>query len=227
MSSTLIDRAGLAGDATQALDRQGVDSALITLIGGTSGTAVKLQTCDTATGSFTDILTLADGASDLYAGVAVDLRECERYIKVTGATMAIAVFGDMNYNVKDLTVKTGEIPSGDVTVEDNKTATIDVSAYTEPVEVEPTDGNDAMAKVTVTLSNIPVAGATLYAWKDASDNIAYTTSETPEAEGACYLAATTGLASDTIKTVADDTITVTVSETDTDYTRYSTGDITL
>ena len=42
-----------------------------------------------------------------------------------------------------------------VTVEDNKTATINVSTYTSPVEITPTSGNDAMAKATVTLSNIP------------------------------------------------------------------------
>lgn len=40
-------------------------------------------------------------------------------------------------------------------LEDNKTATIDVSTYTEPVEVTPTSGKDGMKKVTVTLSNIP------------------------------------------------------------------------
>ena len=44
---------------------------------------------------------------------------------------------------------------GDVKVETNKTATIDVSQYTEPVVITPTEGKDAMAKATVTLSNIP------------------------------------------------------------------------
>lgn len=46
---------------------------------------------------------------------------------------------------------------GDVEVETNKAATIDVSAYTEPVVIEPSDGKGAMAKATVTLSNIPEA----------------------------------------------------------------------
>lgn len=46
-----------------------------------------------------------------------------------------------------------------VTVEDNKAATINVSTYTQPVEITPTSGNDAMAKATVTLSNIPSGGA--------------------------------------------------------------------
>ena len=49
-----------------------------------------------------------------------------------------------------------------VTVEDNKTATINVSTYTRPVEITPTSGNDAMAKATVTLSNIPSGSAPDY-----------------------------------------------------------------
>jgi hypothetical protein len=40
-------------------------------------------------------------------------------------------------------------------LEDNKEETIDVSTYTEPVEITPTEGKDGMKKVTVTLSNIP------------------------------------------------------------------------
>lgn len=50
---------------------------------------------------------------------------------------------------------------GDADLEDNKEATIDVSAYTEPVEIEPTEGKDGMKKTTVTLSNIPSGGAEL------------------------------------------------------------------
>lgn len=42
-----------------------------------------------------------------------------------------------------------------VSLEDNKTKTINVSTYTEPVEVTPTSGKDGMKKATITLSNIP------------------------------------------------------------------------
>ena len=42
-------------------------------------------------------------------------------------------------------------------IEKNKAVTIDASAYTEPVAVTPTSPNDAMEKVTVTVSNIPVS----------------------------------------------------------------------
>ena len=40
-------------------------------------------------------------------------------------------------------------------LENNKTATIDVSTYTDPVEVKPSSGKDGMKKATITLSNIP------------------------------------------------------------------------
>jgi hypothetical protein len=54
---------------------------------------------------------------------------------------------------------------GDAKISTNTAKTIDVSAYTEPVEVEPAEGYDATKKVTVTLSNIPSGGpVTLYAW---------------------------------------------------------------
>jgi len=42
-------------------------------------------------------------------------------------------------------------------VENNKAATINVSTYTQPVEVTPTSGKTSMKKATITLSNIPVA----------------------------------------------------------------------
>lgn len=41
-------------------------------------------------------------------------------------------------------------------LEDNHQTTIDVSTYTEPVEVTPISGKDGMKKNTVTLTNIPV-----------------------------------------------------------------------
>jgi len=51
---------------------------------------------------------------------------------------------------------------GDVELEDNKSAAINVTAYTSPVVVNPTEGEDAMKKVTVTLTNIPSGGTPLY-----------------------------------------------------------------
>ena len=48
--------------------------------------------------------------------------------------------------------------AGSSDIEENKEATIDVSDYAEPVEITPTEGKDGMAKVTVTLDNIPSSG---------------------------------------------------------------------
>ena len=160
---TMLDKCAVAGDITQALDRRGVATVAITVIGGTESTAVKLQSCETADGSFTDFKELipASGATaDQYKGFVVDLYGAGKFIKVVGATMATAVFGDCDYDVKQVAIKAGEIPSG-ADLENNKTATIDVSTYTEPVEVTPTSGKDGMKKATVTLTNIPSGGGAL------------------------------------------------------------------
>ena len=50
--------------------------------------------------------------------------------------------------------------TGGAEIEANVAETIDVSQYTEPVEITPAAGKDGMAKATVTLSNIP-SGADL------------------------------------------------------------------
>ena len=47
---------------------------------------------------------------------------------------------------------------GSASLDNNVEKTIDVSTYTEPVEITPTQGKDGMAKATVTLSNIPSSG---------------------------------------------------------------------
>lgn len=226
MRSQVIDMIGYAGDISTAKDRIGIDSALIMVKGGTSGTAIKVVTCSTSNGEFVDYVTLeTEGASDLVKGYYVDLKGADKYIKVTGAKFADVVFGDCNFDPKGV-VATGEVPVT-ADLDNNIAETINVSTYTAPVEVTPTEGKDGMKKATITLSNIPVAGATLYAWKDGSNNIAYTETATPEAEGDCYLSAVTGLTSDTIKAAAEGKITITISEEDVEYSRYSDGDITL
>lgn len=47
-------------------------------------------------------------------------------------------------------------------LEDNKEVTINVSQYTQPVEIEPTAGKDGMKKVTVTLDNVPYERTLMY-----------------------------------------------------------------
>ena len=53
-----------------------------------------------------------------------------------------------------------ENPSGGsgADLENNHQATIDVSTYTNPVEITPTQGKDGMKKATITLDNIPSGG---------------------------------------------------------------------
>lgn len=63
---------------------------------------------------------------------------------------------------------------GDIEVESNKAASINVSTYTKPVAVTPTSGKDAMVKATITLTNIPVAKEEIDL--DASENTTYTPS---------------------------------------------------
>ena len=162
---TMLDKCAVAGDITQAIDRRGAWSCAITVIGGTESTAVKLQSCETADGIFEDFKTLipsAEASASQYKGFVVDISGAKNFIKVVGATMATCVLGDCDADVKKVAIKAGEIPSG-ADLEDNKTATINVSTYENPVEVTPTSGKDGMKKATITLSNIPsVAHPTLY-----------------------------------------------------------------
>lgn len=167
--NTMLDKCAVAGDITQAIDRRGCWAAAIVIIGGSSSTAVKLQSCDTADGSFEDykeLIPASAASTDQYKGFVVDLYGAKKFIKVTGATMATAVLGDCDHDVKNITIKAGEVPEVPA-LENNKTATIDASIYTAPVEVTPTSGKDAMKKATITVSNIPEIEAT----KEVSINV--------------------------------------------------------
>ena len=80
----------------------------------------------------------------------------------------------------------------DIPLEINKTETINISSYADPVEITPTAGKDAMKKVTVTLTNM----TRMYVWKDPSGNpnphYMYTTySNVSESDGHAYQCGTT------------------------------------
>ena len=133
-----------------------------------------------------------------------------------------------------------EIAGGSSDIEENKEATIDVSTYTEPVEIVPTEGKDGMAKCTVTLSNIPAGGsANAYAWKDGNDNYVYTSfAEAPADQAAfaeeCLLVSSSIMHvvsfADTQAVYAKvdaNTFSVTQSDVTTTYTRDSSADFTL
>lgn len=159
--TTMLDKCAVAGDITQGIDRTGCWTCAITVIGGTSSTAVKLVTCDTVNGSYEDfkeLISASAAETDQYKGFVVDLHGAKKYIKVTGAVMATAVFGDCDHDVKKIAITAGEVPSS-ADLEDNKAVTIDVSTYTSPVEVTPSEGKDGMKKATITVSNIPSVGA--------------------------------------------------------------------
>lgn len=167
MRSQVINMIGYAGDITTAKSRLGIYSALVMVKGGTSGTPIKVVTCSTSDGEFVDYVKLADGASDIVKGFYVDLSGADKYIKVTGATYADVVFGDCDFDPKSI-VTTGSVPAPTADLDNNKTETINVSTYTEPVEVTPTEGKDGMKKATITLSNIPEIEATKAVSIDAS-----------------------------------------------------------
>lgn len=154
MRSQVIDMVGYAGDISSAKERIGINSALIMVKGGTVGIAIKVVTCATSDGDFKDYVVLeTSGASDLVKGYYVDLKGADKYIKVTGAKFADVVFGDCNFDPKGI-IATGSVPVT-ADLDNNKTATIDASTYTAPVEITPTAGKDGMKKATVTVSNIP------------------------------------------------------------------------
>lgn len=62
-----------------------------------------------------------------------------------------------------------------IKLEPNKAATIDVSQYTEPVVITPTEGKDGMEQTTVTLSNITSGSVKLYYWTNENGTIDYYT----------------------------------------------------
>ena len=119
-------------------------------------------------------------------------------------------------------------------VENNKEATINVSTYTQPVEITPTSGKNSMKKATVTLTNIPSPSGdfVFYAWKGDGEVVKYTLSETPSVDDKVYsegynqgdIQTETTLK---VKAVGEGTITVTISSSDEVFARYSDGDITL
>jgi len=73
------------------------------------------------------------------------------------------------------------ISGGDAKISTNTDAEIDVSAYTEPVVVEPAEGYDATKKVTVELKNIPVAQGTAYAWANGDKYVYLNVATAPDA----------------------------------------------
>lgn len=141
--------------------------------------------------------------------------------------------------IEELYINHEKVDIGSDSLQDNKEVTIDVSAYTEPVEITPTSGKDGMSKATVTLSNIPSGGsADLAKWTDGEDGVHYFNIKTsPEDGGVIYqLKAFNDVfdktplmnRDDTYAKTSDTVFTVTDSSENTvTYTRDSTGDVTI
>ena len=211
---------GYAGDITSAQNRIGINTALVMVKGGTVGTAIKVVTCSTSDGVFTDYAVLeTSGTADLVKSYFVDITGADKFIKVTGALFADVVFADCNFDPKGI-VATGTVPVV-ADLENNHAQTIDVSTYTGPVEVTPTSPKTGMKKATITLSNIPALK--LYAFGDA-EGVVYL-AEIPAEDGSCtaYVPSATGLEA-TEATYAEET-GVTIS-TDS-FARYTDGDLTF
>ena len=74
-------------------------------------------------------------------------------------------FYDTNLNITKARISNGDIVELEINdkvvnlnssdLESNKDVSIDVSEYSNPVEITPTSGKDGMEKATVTLTNIP------------------------------------------------------------------------
>ena len=122
-------------------------------------------------------------------------------------------------NLKDKTFKQATAGAG-IDLEANHASTVDVSTYTQAIEITPSDTYEAMEKVTLTLTGI-IKG--LFAFGTAEGAVYLTA--IPSADGAvkAYVPSATGI-SKVDATYAEAT-GVTIS--DTAYARYSAGDITF
>jgi hypothetical protein len=87
-------------------------------------------------------------------------------MSVFNANLQITKSKVKNGEIVDLEINGQNIELGsEMPMDANKAQTIDVSTYTDPVAITPSSGKKGMKKATVTLSNIPQAGANAYAWK--------------------------------------------------------------
>lgn len=108
----------------------------------------------------------------------------------------------------DGTIDENSGTGGSADLEDNHQTTIDVSTYTQAVEVLPISGKDGMKKNTITLNNIPSGGTQyLYAWIN-DGMIFYTSIENPTTSDVVFLIGEGTYVTQTIDAVGENTITV-------------------
>lgn len=77
-------------------------------------------------------------------------------MKIFNANLEVTKATVQGGEIKELEINRQNVPlASSVKIETSKAVTVDVSTYTEPIEVTPTTGKDGMAKVVITLENIP------------------------------------------------------------------------
>ena len=145
---------------------------------------------------------------------------------------------DVNGDIKMLKIGTKKedayaniIGQASADLDNNKTATINVSTYTEPVEITPTQGKDGMKKATITLSNIPSPSggvSDLYAWY-GNVTTGYTTTETPSVGDKLYVLESHGerILENTISAVNLEATPPTVTADSEDYSRKTDYDVSF
>lgn len=99
---TMLDKCVAIGDVTKAHDVTGIETLGVIVAGLSSGTACKVVTCDTAYGVYTDFAELVPStlASTSYnSGFVLPLTGAKKFVKVTGASLAVGFIGDCNYDI--------------------------------------------------------------------------------------------------------------------------------
>lgn len=150
---TMLNKVVAIGNMTVAHDITGIETLGVIIAGLSSGTACKVVTCDTADGVYTDFAELVPSslASTSYnSGFVLPLTGAKKYVKVTGASLAVGFVGDCSYDINKAVYNAVEIPSG-ADLEDNKTVSITENGV---VEITPSAGKDGMKKATATV-NVP------------------------------------------------------------------------
>lgn len=150
---TMLNKVVAIGNMTVAHDITGIETLGVIIAGLSSGTACKVVTCDTADGVYTDFAELVPSslASTSYnSGFVLPLTGAKKFVKVTGASLAVGFVGDCSYDINKAVYNAVEIPSG-ADLENNKEVTITENGT---IKITPTAGKDGMKKVTATV-NVP------------------------------------------------------------------------
>lgn len=111
----------------------------------------------------------------------------------------------------------GDIKDADISVEANHTADVKTNGS---VVIEPTEGKDAMKKVTLTVA----VNQKLLAWVHEGTTV-FTLTATPALTDKALVGSATGISQEAITAVGDEYASITVDSVE--YARDDTADITL